>query len=494
MMACPGQHLVPGGFLGLTDGWVRSPRQAAVPTEEQILQYLQSSGMRCDRQLSKGRRFRDEGYIRNIMFNEISPVSEVGVFRCICLPSMKGGYYIVHAVAEKTTGDITEAHCHCPAGLSGTCQHVVGLLLAVVGAAAEPEPTCTDLPCAWIVPSSAKKVEVAKPLSDITFKTTDPNGRQGFKRKRSYDPCPNGMPSDAGCFRRKLQNAFPRALWLRYNKEATEQPSVSLEANENEQPTAEVTSAHQGVPALMDLIKEHCQLTGPEFLAYIKQAYTGEDISQIEEKTKLQSLSSQWMVYRRGMVTASRARACLTRTRSLDKEPRPHNLRGIVNLVLQSATFKSSAMNEGLRKEAEAKAFYISNLEKSGHTASIADVGLTIFREVPIVGASPDGIVTSNCECCMGTVRVLEVKCPLQLKNSFKDLNEKKPKLIYQTQMNVTMGILNIPECDFIVYCNKDEVATVTIKYDAAGFNEFLQAAQKLFIEYLYPALQCECT
>lgn len=114
-----------------------------------------------------------------------------------------------------------------------------------------------------------------------------------------------------------------------------------------------------GCPSLMDLIKEHCQLTGPEFLAYLKQAYTGEDIAKIKEKTKLQSLSSQWMVYRRGMVTASRSRACLTRTRSLDKEPRPHNLRGIVNLVLQSATFKSSAMNEGLRKEPEAKAFYI---------------------------------------------------------------------------------------------------------------------------------------
>ncbi|XP_077484009.1 uncharacterized protein LOC144094034 isoform X2 [Amblyomma americanum] len=113
-----------------------------------------------DRQLSKGRgpcRFKDEGYIRNLMFNEISPVSEVGAFRCICLPSMKGGYYIVHAVAEKTTGDITEDHCHCPAGLSRTCQHVVGLLLAVVGALAEPEPTCTDLPCAGIVPSSAKR-------------------------------------------------------------------------------------------------------------------------------------------------------------------------------------------------------------------------------------------------------------------------------------------------------------------------------------------------
>ncbi|KAK8773523.1 hypothetical protein V5799_011942 [Amblyomma americanum] len=75
----------------------------------------------------------------------------------------------------------------------------------------------------WDCAVFSKKVEVAKPLSDITFKTTDPNGRQGFKRKRSYDPCPNGKPSDAGCFRKKLQNVFPRALWLRYNKEATEQ-------------------------------------------------------------------------------------------------------------------------------------------------------------------------------------------------------------------------------------------------------------------------------
>lgn len=150
-------------------------------------------------------------------------------------------------------------------------------------------------------------------------------------------------------------------------------------------------------------------------------------------------------------------------------------------------------MKEGLRREREAKEFYLSSLQKSGHAASIADVGFAIFREVPIVGLSPDGVVTFDCVCCKGTVRALEIKCPLQLKNSFRDFSDKKPKLIYETQMNVTMGVLNIPECDFVVYCNQDETATVTVTHNATTFNEFLQAAQKLFTEYLYPALQSEC-
>lgn len=105
----------------------------------------------------------------------------------------------------------------CIYRLSGTCQHVVGLLLTAASAASL-QPTCTDLPCAWIVPPGAKKLEPSKPLKDITFKVASPNATNATKRKRSYDPCPQALPGDLDTFRRNLQNASPRALWLRYDK------------------------------------------------------------------------------------------------------------------------------------------------------------------------------------------------------------------------------------------------------------------------------------
>ncbi|KAH7951470.1 hypothetical protein HPB52_009414 [Rhipicephalus sanguineus] len=114
-MTSPGQHIVPGGYVAFTDGWVKNIRGAAL-TERRVNEYLQLSGMRCERQLNKGRRFHEEGYVRNIMYNEVSPRSEVGVLRSICLPSMKGGYYLVHAALSKDTGAVTGAHCLCAAG------------------------------------------------------------------------------------------------------------------------------------------------------------------------------------------------------------------------------------------------------------------------------------------------------------------------------------------------------------------------------------------
>lgn len=100
---------------------------------------------------------------------------------------------------------------------------------------------------------------------------------------------------------------------------------------------------------------------------------------------------------------------------------------------------------------------------QEGHAASVEDCSLTVFGKVPILGASPDGIVRFTCECCNYTVRLLEVKCPQQMKNSFRGVEMRVPKLSYETQINVIMGILYIQKLDFFVYRSQEEAVTVTI-------------------------------
>lgn len=239
-------------------------------------------------------------------------------------------------------------------------------------------------------------------------------------------------------------------------------------------------------------MKSQGHLTGGEFLAWLQTVYTEADISEIERLTRLQSNSPLWMRYRQSMVTASIARACLTRTKYLDKEPRPHNLRGVVNLVLHASTFKSAAMKEGMQKESEAKKAYVLMLQEGGHCAAIEDCGLTICKELPILGASPDAIVKFSCKCCENTVRLLEIKCPQQTKNSFRDADMRLPKPMYETQMNVIMGILHISKCDFFVYRSKEETVTVTTEFDAESFTDYMNYMRYLFSEYLYPALKSE--
>ncbi|KAH9367308.1 hypothetical protein HPB48_022134 [Haemaphysalis longicornis] len=373
------------------------------------------------------------------MYNDLSRDGDTRVFRGICLPSMKGGYYVVHAVATK-------------------------------------------------------RLEPSKPLGDITFKKNVINEADGKKRKRSYDPCPGSTPSDVDGFRMNLQAATPRALWLRYNKPARVQAADTSSAADEVQPQVQAPSAPApesfNVPALalVDLVKSHGHLTGEEFLVCLQDTYTEADISEIERLTRLQSNSPLWIRYRQGMVTASIARACLTRTKNLDKEPRPHNLRGVVNLVLHASTFKSAAMKEGMQKESEAKKAYVLMLQEKGHSAAIEDCGLAICKELPILGASPDGVVKFSCECCKQTVRLLEVKCPQQTKNSFRDADMRLPKPVYETQMNVIMGILHISKCDFFVYRSKEETVTVTTEFDAESFNDYVNSMRYLFSEVPVPS------
>ncbi|KAH7966177.1 hypothetical protein HPB49_014140 [Dermacentor silvarum] len=152
----PGSTYIPGGFFAVANGWTKSPNGIKMPSDNQLSAFLAACGSRFARQTAKGKKFTEEGYVRNIMFNNLCSTSPYGLLRSICLPSMKGGYYIVHAVIEKGTGDILAGHCLCPAGLSGSCQHVVGLLLTACNLAPQGEDTtCTDVPCAWIVPPQA---------------------------------------------------------------------------------------------------------------------------------------------------------------------------------------------------------------------------------------------------------------------------------------------------------------------------------------------------
>ncbi|XP_075535641.1 uncharacterized protein LOC142571287 [Dermacentor variabilis] len=87
--------------------------------------------------------------------------SRFGLVRAPCSPSMKSDVYIVSAWFERVTGSTVGAHCECVAGLSETCQHVAGLLFAVLEAGPEgpgEQASCTDLPCKWIVPGERENI------------------------------------------------------------------------------------------------------------------------------------------------------------------------------------------------------------------------------------------------------------------------------------------------------------------------------------------------
>ncbi|KAG0417185.1 hypothetical protein HPB47_005821 [Ixodes persulcatus] len=182
--------------------------------------------------------------------------------------------------------------------------------------------------------------------------------------------------------------------------------------------------------ALQDLPEEERE----NLLEQLKRIMTREAIAEIERLTRAQASSSHWMLYRRGMATASICRGFFTRAKSLKTQPRPHNLRGLLDKVLQVSTFQSASMKRGQQKEGTAKEKYLSKLVTDGHCPRIENSGLVIWEQMPIMGGSPDGIVVFECECCRGKRVLLEVKCPEVLQNSFCQ-KTGEPQYVYYTQM-----------------------------------------------------------
>lgn len=178
-----------------------------------------------------------------------------------------------------------------------------------------------------------------------------------------------------------------------------------------------------------------------------------------------------------------------TRAKDIDDEPRPHGMRGLLSAISCMSTVQTPAMKEGKDKEPKAIALYMSLLTADGHCPVLEKRGFVIWKDFPVMGCSPDGVVSFDCECCTEKLVLLEVKCPANLKNSFSGC---RPKPLYMTQVQVAMGILNISSCDFFVYRSLTEWRQVTVEFDPKYFNTCVHSVHKLYSEYLFLSLRSD--
>ncbi|XP_070381696.1 uncharacterized protein [Dermacentor albipictus] len=335
-----GDCFVPGGFFSVTNGWKKRFGNVKISTEAQLEEHMVSSGARFARQQMKGTMFQEEGYVRNVMYNDVSAESTCGLLRSICLPSMKGGYYIVHAAISKASGSILAGHCLCPAGLSGTCQHFVGLILHAIHLAQKDAATCTEVPCAWIVPAQVKKHEPPLPLQDITFHTRK---HEGAKRRR-FDPLPGLSPSDPSLLAADLENVAANCLLLRYMSKENSGESLDEHSPSEVAPEASDTPL---VPDIEDIHSETCQRLIQERFDAI-QALSVDSRAVVLESTIGQAANPTWHMERIGRLTASMFKR-IVRCRKPDS---------IVKEILYPRSYKTEAMHYGNVHEPDAVQAY----------------------------------------------------------------------------------------------------------------------------------------
>lgn len=180
----------------------------------------------------------------------------------------------------------------------------------------------------------------------------------------------------------------------------------------------EISEQHKEVPsearppALTEAVIKAVEagaLSTEDIYLRLQQTYTQSNIQTITHLTREQADSQYWMLYRKGLITASIAYSVYTRVHTLKTKMGPHDVRSLLKSVLTEQTVQTPAMSRGIMLERTAKDFYLATT--THQTVKLESMGLVIFKEHPCIGASPDGLVT--CNCCVA--RVLEVKCPVNL-------------------------------------------------------------------------------
>lgn len=212
-------------------------------------------------------------------------------------------------------------------------------------------------------------------------------------------------------------------------------------------------------------------------------------VSQVEAATRSQATSPAWHTYRKGLVTASIGHTCFTKARTILRAKADVNVAPLLSLILRSNPVSTPAMRAGVEKEGPAKELYIEKLRAAGHEASIEEVGLLLLKDFPLVGCSPDGIVSFSCHCCKGRKVLLEVKCPGKLENAFSNFSKRQVKIEYITQVNVQMAVSGIYSTNFFVYVDKNTFCLRHIVFDAVKFEEFKETIHEVYERYVFNEL-----
>lgn len=228
-------------------------------------------------------------------------------------------------------------------------------------------------------------------------------------------------------------------------------------------------------------------------------------------KTRGQASSESWQPERQIRIPASQAqRACgLFSARSTDSGKinffRDHLWRLDQDKKGERA---KRAMKYGQDNEGPAREAYRKELRKDHPDLAVIETGMWVNPKYPQLSCSPDGVITDT----NGIIKILELKAPEILQNMDPNNFEKLPpsqkksfclkrcketgkvvlkqshKWYYQVQMS--MDILEVKQCDFVVYSkvnDVDKMIIVQVQYNEPFWREKRERLIRLHREFLVP-------
>jgi len=211
---------------------------------------------------------------------------------------------------------------------------------------------------------------------------------------------------------------------------------------------------------------------------------TKEECCALEEKTRDQTKSSDWVTERKTRLTASNFGSILSRKKVTDK---------FVMTILDPKPFTSAPTSYGISNEKTAIQQYI---EKTGNHAH--DCGLIVNHAFPFLGGTPDGKV-----CEKGNTGLIEVKCPYAVRNSSieeacnsttfclvkkNELMALKEDHHYYYQVQGQLMVSGASFYDFVVYTRKD-LFIQRIYPNVLFMEKMIDKLSQFYLQYMKPLM-----
>ncbi|XP_041368074.1 uncharacterized protein LOC121382615 [Gigantopelta aegis] len=222
-----------------------------------------------------------------------------------------------------------------------------------------------------------------------------------------------------------------------------------------------------------------------------------DEISDIETKTKEQSMCTLWHSVREKRITASNFHAVTNRRSTTD----PTNL--LKRLLKYTHGTSTKAMEFGLTKEDDAARRYKLHMEKTYPHVVVSKVGFKVCKDFHFLGASADRLSESsrgqvlvevkNPHSTWDTPTIMEaaktLPCLVTDENNQVVLNKKH---MYHTQIQGQMAIYGIHECDFVL-CTGQDILVETITFDAILWGKMVSKLSHFYKTIMLPEIVYPC-
>ena len=152
--------------------------------------------------------------------------------------------------------------------------------------------------------------------------------------------------------------------------------------------------------------------------------------------------------------------------------------------------FQTKETRHGVQYEGHARNKYIES-----KSAYLQECGFLIVVKESWMAFSPDGVIFEN----NLPTKLLEIKCPFNLTDlsveivllkckAYLCMNGKKLRLKkkhqYYSQVQFGMAVLNIKQCDFVIYSSLSQsILIITVDYDAEFCHNLLSSLKRRYFE-----------